>query len=120
MLVPAQTDKAARGRYLVNNVGMCGDCHSGRLSNGEPDTAKWMKGSPVMFKPAVNIPNWAMLAPDLSPQGALWKSWGEAGLVKFLQTGLDPSGNPANPPMPLYKLNRQDAEAVVAYLKTLR
>ncbi len=25
-----------------------------------------------------------------------------------------------NPPMPPYKLSRQDAEAVVAYLKTLR
>lgn len=120
MLVPAQTDKAARGKYLVDNVAMCGDCHSGRLANGEPDMAKWLKGSPLLFKPSVEIPTWAGMAPDLTTQGALWKSWGEAGLMKFLQTGLDPSGNRPNPPMPPYKLSRQDAEAVVAYLKTLR
>lgn len=120
MLIPAQTNRAARGKYLVHNVAICGDCHSGRLANGEPDMAKLLKGSPLMFKPAVEIPNWSTLAPDLTPQGAIWKSWGEAGLVKFLQTGADPGGNKPNPPMPSYMLSRQDALAVVAYLKTLK
>ncbi len=120
MVVPAQTDRVARGEYVVNKVAMCGDCHSGRLANGEPDAAKALRGSPLMFKPAVEIPNWSVQAPDLTPRGAIWKSWGEAGMLKFLQTGVDPSGNKPNPPMPSYMLSRQDALAVVAYLKTLK
>ena len=35
-------------------------------------------------------------------------------------TGLAPNGQPARPPMPQYKMNRADAEAVVAYLESLK
>ncbi len=75
MLVPAQTDKAAQGKYLADNVAMCGDCHSGRLANGEPDLAKWLKGSPVLFKPSIEIPTWAGMAPDLTKQAGARRAW---------------------------------------------
>ena len=38
----------------------------------------------------------------------------------FGKTGLGPTGNKADPPMPLYKLKHEDAQAVVDYLKTLQ
>ena len=40
--------------------------------------------------------------------------------MQFFMTGLAPNGQPARPPMPQYKMNRADAEAVVAYLKSLK
>ncbi len=58
--------------------------------------------------------------PDLTPGSRLFTRWGEAGIVKFLNTGLNPGGKPADRPMPSYKLSKDDAEALVEYLKTLK
>jgi hypothetical protein len=39
--------------------------------------------------------------------------------VHFLMTGEKPDGSHPRPPMPEYRLDRDDAEAVVTYLKSL-
>jgi mono/diheme cytochrome c family protein len=119
-LVHAQDAQTARGRYLVENVALCGDCHTPMLPAGQPDQSRLLKGAALTFQPIHPIPKWNGNSPDLTPQGALWKNWGESGLRKFLRTGRDPSGQPPDPPMPPYRFSAQDAEAVVAYLKTLR
>jgi mono/diheme cytochrome c family protein len=108
-----------RGKYLVEEVAKCGDCHT-PMADGKPDRAKWMKGAVLEFQPINPMPKWHKTAPDLTPEGRLWKRWGEAGLKKFMETGLGPSGNSADPPMPAYKLKPADAAAVVEYLKTLK
>jgi mono/diheme cytochrome c family protein len=109
----------ARGKYLVDNVALCGDCHTPMLPSGQPDQSRAMKGAALTFQPLQPIPKWSSAAPDLTPKGAVWKAWGENGFRKFLQTALDPRGHPADPPMPAYKFSPEDAEAVLAYLKTL-
>ena len=38
----------------------------------------------------------------------------------FVNEGLTRDGKRPDPPMPQFRLNRSDAEAVVAYLKSLR
>jgi mono/diheme cytochrome c family protein len=119
-LVHAQDGQVARGRYLVENVAICGDCHTPMLPTGQPDQSRLLKGAALAFQPIHPIPRWSGNAPDLTPRGALWKAWGENGVRKSLQTGLDPSGHPPDPPMPSYRFSAQDAEAIVAYLKTLR
>jgi mono/diheme cytochrome c family protein len=109
-----------RGRYLLEEVAKCQDCHTPRGERGEPDKTKWLKGAVLDFQPIQPMPKWHKTAPDLTPAGSLWQRWGEQGLVKFLSTGTGPSGNPADPPMPAYKMKAEDAEALVAYLKTLK
>jgi len=42
----------ARGKYLVERVAMCQDCHSPRNERGEFDTSRWLGGSMLAFKPA--------------------------------------------------------------------
>ena len=37
----------------------------------------------------------------------------------FLQTGEKPDGSHARPPMPQFRMNEEDARAVVAYIKTV-
>jgi mono/diheme cytochrome c family protein len=118
--VSAQDDKVERGRYLTEEIGKCQDCHTQRSERGELDRAKWMKGAVLVVQPINPIPGWHKNAPDLTPGSALWEGWGEAGLVKFLTTGTGPKGHPADPPMPAYKMKREDAEAMVAYLKSLK
>lgn len=116
----SQDAKVQRGKYLVEEVGKCQMCHTPRLENGEIDKEHWLKGTTLDFAPIRPVEGWHKTAPDLTPSGRLWERWGEAGLVKYMETGLNPRGNPAGPPMPTYKLPAEDAEAIVAFLKTLK
>lgn len=119
-LLAADSDKIAQGKYLVDEVAKCGDCHTPMTEDGKVDTSRWMKGSTLPFAPIGNIPDWHKTAPDLTSSGRLFTRWKEEGLVKFLTTGVGPNGHAADPPMPAYKLKQDDAEAIVAYLKTLK
>ena len=109
----------ARGKYLAENVAVCQSCHTPKLESGELDTSKWMKSAVLDIAPLKTIPKWHKTAPDLTPSGTLWKRWGPAALVTFLETAKNPRGNLADPPMPAYHLSHEDAVAVVEYLKTL-
>jgi len=117
----AQADKAARGKYLVEEVARCQECHTPKLPDGQFNKEKWLKGAVLNVQPIDPIKGWHKTSPDLTASGRLWQGrWGQAALVKLLSTGLGPGGNPADPPMPAYKMTLDDAEAVVEYLKTLK
>jgi mono/diheme cytochrome c family protein len=107
-----------KGDYLVNRVAMCVDCHTPRNAKGEPDQAKNLTGATLGVAPKQKIKDWMDEAPDLT-KGGLAGEWGEDKMVKFLTTGLDPKGEKANPPMPQYRFNDDDARAVTAYLRSL-
>lgn len=108
------------GRYLVEEIAKCGDCHTPMLPSGKADTSKWLKGATLAFKPIADIPVWQGTSPDLTSSGHLWKTWGESGLLKFLTTGVAPNGHPARPPMPAYRMKPVDARAIITYLKSLK
>lgn len=116
---PAQ-DKVAAGKYLVEEVGKCQECHTPKLENGELDKSKWMKGATLDFQPMNTVPRWHKTSPDITSKGRLWQRWTEDGMRKYLLTGLTPKGTPADPPMPAYKLKPEDADAVIEYLKSLK
>jgi mono/diheme cytochrome c family protein len=113
--VPAEAANVTRGKYLVEQVALCGDCHTPHNEKGEALKAKGMKGASLTFKPAVPIPIWADKAPNI----AGLPGWEDDAAVKFFMTGIAYNDLPARPPMPQYRFNKQDAEAVVAYLKSL-
>jgi mono/diheme cytochrome c family protein len=113
-------DKVARGKYLVEEVAKCQDCHTPRGPDGQLDKASWLKGAVLDFQPIQPVPGWHKASPDLTSGGALFQRWGEKGLVEFLKTGKGPKGNPAGPPMPTYTMDGEDAAAMVAYLKSLK
>ncbi|MEJ1973604.1 MAG: hypothetical protein WDM96_14425 [Lacunisphaera sp.] len=62
------------------------------------------------------MPAWAPAAPAI----AGLEGFTTEQAVKFLMTGERPSGVAPRPPMPEYRMNRDDAQAVVAYLKSLK
>lgn len=120
-MLAQQPDKVALGKYLVEEVGKCHECHTPRLENGEFDRTKWLKGAELPFAPLKPVERWHKTSPDLTPNSRLWQRWKEDGIRKYLETGLNPNNNkPADPPMPAYKLKPQDAEAVIEYLKSLK
>ena len=111
----APAAKIERGKYLVERVGMCGDCHTPHDEKGEPVREKWLQGSPLSFKPIVPIPVWA----DKTPNIAGLPGWEDKDAIKFLMTGMAYNNLPGRPPMPQYRFNQEDASAIVAYLRSL-
>jgi hypothetical protein len=107
--------KVARGKYLVEQVGMCGDCHSPRNEKAEPVPGQWLHGAPLTFKPVEPVPVWAANAPNL----AGLPGWEKDAAIKYLMTGVARNDLPTRPPMPRYRFNEPDAEAIVAYLRSL-
>jgi mono/diheme cytochrome c family protein len=104
-----------RGRYIVENVAMCELCHTPRDEHGNPDKGRWLQGGPAQLRPSYPSPYWALVEPKIGggPPGT------DADFIKLLTTGISRTGSPPNPPMPPFRMTRADAEAVLAYLKSL-
>lgn len=118
-VLSGQDAAIARGKYLVGEVAKCNECHTAKAANGESDKTKWLKGATLDFKPVGDIPKWHATTPDITSTSRLWERWGMDGMVKFLETGKNPRGGAADPPMPAYQMNHEDAVAIAAYLKSL-
>jgi mono/diheme cytochrome c family protein len=101
----------ARGKYIVESVAMCVTCHSPRNAAGVPDPARLVAGAPIL-QPA---PGWATYAPRLA--GTPPET--DEELIRLWTTGISRTGSPPRQPMPSFRMTRPDAEAVLAYLKSL-
>lgn len=113
----ATPDRAAlveRGRYLVDGIGLCSDCHTPRDEKGQLIRERLLLGAALPFQPTVPMP-WAPAAPPIAGLPAMT----EAQAIAFLQTGRRPDGTQPRPPMPEFRLNQADATAVAVYLKSL-
>lgn len=111
---PTEAELVARGEYLVTAIGGCNDCHTPMTPQG-PDMAHSLQGATLMFAPTIEVP-WAPIAPPIA--GGL-AAYTDEQFAAFLQTGVRPDGSMARPPMPQFRLNEEDARAVVAYIKTV-
>ncbi len=105
----------ARGKYIVEDVAMCGTCHTPRLANGTLDRTRWLAGAPVPYLPAQPTNDWPILAPRLAGNPPATN----AGMVTLLTTAVWTNGKPLRDPMPKFHMTKADAEAVVAYLRSL-
>jgi hypothetical protein len=105
----------ARGKYLVDHVAMCGQCHTPRDANGHLDNSRPLQGAPVFMVPMGSDPNWPLVAPRIggTPPAS------DADMVNLLTTGIWTNGQPLRFPMMPFRMSEQDAQAVLAYLKSL-
>jgi mono/diheme cytochrome c family protein len=104
-----------RGRYLVEEVAKCPECHTPRNERGELRHDAWLAGAPIWIRPVAPIPNWADHAPAL----AGWPSFTEEQGERVLEKGTGPEGEELRPPMHIYHMKHEDAKAIIAYLKSL-
>jgi mono/diheme cytochrome c family protein len=72
----SDANEIERGRYLVEEVAKCPECHTPRKANGELDHDAWLRGAPIWISPVPPIPNWADRAPAF---GRLSKLYTTAG-----------------------------------------
>ena len=113
---PTAKGDVARGKYLVEDVAMCGQCHTPHEGDENTSRSRQLQGAPVPWVPSKPESDWAITAPRIggTPLPAT-----DADLIKLLTTGIWTTGNRLRPPMPQFRMSRSDAEAVIAYLKSL-
>ena len=108
-----------RGKYLVNIAG-CNDCHTPGYFLGKPDMARFLGGSEVGFEiPGLGVFHGPNLTPDKETGLG---GWTDAQILTALQKGTRPDGRMLAPIMPWHafaNLTPQDAQAIVAFLRSL-
>ncbi len=106
----------ARGQYLVEDVAMCGTCHTPRNASGSLDRSQWLAGASVPYQPSQATTDW----PTVAPRIAGLPPASNDGMVTLLTTGIWTTGQQLRDPMPKFHMTKADAEAVVAYLKSIK
>ncbi len=118
---PTDPDTVERGRYLANHVYGCLVCHSEVREDvpGEP-LVEGRLGSGRTFPPDPYSGS-VLRAPNLTP--AHLGDWSDGEIVRAIREGVDKDGEPLFPMMPYATFGkvmpRDDALAIVAYLRTL-
>lgn len=103
------------GRYLVEHVAMCIECHSTRDAEGRIIEADKYLGGNIPFAPP--WPNdWATRA----PRNRGLPGYDDKMALRLLTEGaIGRDGRQLRPPMPRFRMTRQDAADVIAFMRSL-
>lgn len=106
----------ARGKYIVEQVAMCVQCHTPRTQNGQLLLSRYLQGAAVPVAAPANFQiDWAYKAPAIIGLPGYTRQEG----IRLLMEGITPDRRTPKAPMPKFRLTRADAEAVVDYLRSL-
>jgi len=105
------TEAETRGRYLVEALGHCGECHTARNALGGLNRTAWLGG-------AAN-PSGKGRIPNITPKELLWS---EDEIAEYLKSGFTPEfdtvgGHMVDVVENTAKLSDEDRLAIAAYLK---
>ncbi len=108
---------AEHGRYLVERVVMCAQCHSPRDEHGNIIEERRFTGAPIPVRRPLWATNWAIHAPR---NRGLPGYTVEQGIRLLTQGAIARDGRQLRPPMPPFRMTPQDAADVVAYFKSMK
>ena len=112
-IMEAPSPELERGRYLVEALGHCAECHTPRNALGGLDTANWMAGAPH--------PSGTGRIPGITPAIL---GWNAADIQEYLKSGFTPEFDTAGGHMVAVventaQLSDEDRAAIAAYLLAL-
>jgi len=115
-VIETDDERVAKGRYLVEALGHCSECHTSRNLLGGLKLDKWMAGGPN--------PDGKGRIPNITPHESGLASWSEAEIIEYLYTGFTPDfdvagGSMADVVLNTGELTDEDRSAIAAYLKVL-
>ncbi|MEI6098939.1 MAG: cytochrome c [Alphaproteobacteria bacterium] len=107
----ATSPQLQRGRYIVEAMAHCGECHTPRNALGGLNRAAWLSGAP--------LPDGPGRVPNITPAKL---TWSDTDIAAYLSTGFTPDfdvvgGSMAHVVANMGKLPETDVAAIVAYLK---
>lgn len=116
-------ERLARGHYLVESVLGCGDCHSDRDWSlyGGPARSAALAGAGCLG-PEAGAPG-RICMPNITPDPVTGiGAWSDGEILRAIREGIGRDGRALFPMMPYSeyrKLSDEDAQAVVAYLRSV-
>lgn len=116
---PHAETRVERGRYLVQSIVACGNCHTPQGPDG-PIADKTLAGGLVVE----DGPPYTAISANITPDRDTGIGrWTDAQIATAIREGRRPDGTLIGPPMPidLYRnISDTDVKAIVAYLRTLK
>ncbi len=114
--IGAEDPQLLRGRYLVEALGHCGECHTPRDRLGGPRTERWLAGGAA--------PEGEGRVPNITPHADGIGGWSEKDIAYYLESGFTPDfdtvgGSMVDVQENLAKLSAADRAAIAAYLKAV-
>lgn len=120
--IPRTPERVARGAYLANHVMACVACHSPLTAAGTPQPGMFGAGG-RLFGKKNGLPG-AIYSSNLTPDMATGLgNWSDGEVLRAIREGVAKDGTALFPimPYPNYRnMSDADAEAIVAYLRTLK
>jgi mono/diheme cytochrome c family protein len=101
-----------RGRYLVETLGHCGECHTPRGALGQVDRDHPFAGNTSLGR---------LAAPDITHRGLVARGWDTGQLREYLRTGLSAPAAASGDMLTVVKfstsqLSDADIDAMISYL----
>lgn len=111
-----QEDQLTRGRYLVEVLGHCSECHTPRNVIGGPIRSRFLAGGPN--------PEGEGKVPNITPSPDGVGSWSADDIAYALDSGFTPDfdslgGSMAAVVRNMHEIPASDREAIAAYLKSV-
>ncbi len=117
---PASADEnlLARGKYLVDGIAGCGNCHSPRDKNGN-----FIKGKEFSGAYVITDPGFKAYAKNITPDKETGiGNWSPQQIARAIREGITPTGKLLGPPMSFefYRdISDSDIDAIVAYIRSV-
>lgn len=114
---PGKSAEWNRGRYLVDALGHCGECHTPRNPLGAMEPVRYLAGN-AQGADGDGVPG-------LTPRARKFAKWSVGDVETFLESGMAPDGDFVGSTMAevvnntTSKLTKADRRAMAVYLKDL-
>ena len=109
--------EVARGRYLVEGIGACGNCHTPKGPQGNLPGKHLAGGFEITEEFGVAVSS------NITPDRATGiGDWTDEQIIRAIRDGRGRDGRILGPPMPFFWygwLTETDVKAMVAYLRTV-
>ncbi|MEO1249237.1 MAG: cytochrome c [Pseudomonadota bacterium] len=114
--IGSSDEAIARGQYLVEGPGHCGECHTPRSAMGGLDPTRWLAGAPN--------PDGDGRIPNITPGEGGIGGWSQADIAEYLRSGFTPEFDTAGGSMVdvirnTSQISDADRQAIATYLKAL-
>jgi mono/diheme cytochrome c family protein len=108
-----------RGKYLMNSIVACGNCHTPKGAGGRPVADKELAGGFEIKSPVFDA-----IVPNITPDKETGiGTWTDDQIVNAIRNGKRPDGTTIGPPMPIFfyrGMSDTDVHALVAYLRAVK